>query len=285
MTNLKKQRLLELLADRTIFGVDENELMELEMLKNQFPDWEKDLSLELVAAAIGLSQLQISGELPSALRTKIFALADDHFGTVEEPRKIVTYTPTATESVRRIVETETKVSSWQWLGWAFAAAACIALAVVILTRSNDNKPPEIVKTPITAPTRAPELTAEQKSEQLLASAADAVKIPLINPKNDKEVVGEMVWSNAEQKGFAHFKNLPANDTAKETYQMWIVDGGRAEKKPLSAGVFNVRQSGEITVPVNAQLKVEKPQAIAVTVEKPGGVVVSDLGKVVATAKI
>ena len=285
MTDLQKQRLLELLADRAVSGLDENELMEVERLKRQLPDWDEDVSLELAAAAVGLAHLEIKDDLPAALRTKIFASADDYFKEFEEPSNVVKFTPrvgTAAESIRNVVETKT--SPWQWLGWAFAAAACVALAVILLTRPAD-KPPEIVKTPDTLPTSQTPVSIEQEREQFLAAAADKVTIPLANPKNEKEIVGEMVWSNAKQKGYARFSKLPVNDAAKETYQVWIVDETRDAKTPLSGGVFNVAKTGETVVAVNAQLEVKKPKMIAVTVEKPGGVVVSKLEKVVALAKI
>lgn len=285
MTELSKERLLELLTDQTVFGLDEKESMELKKIKKEFPDWDDDVSLELAAAAIGLSTLETKEELPSDLRMKIFASADEYFETHQASQKVLNFTPksnvnagaAATETVRTIVETKT--SPWQWLGWAFAAAACVALAFTLLTRPNNTT--EIVKTPETIQTPSPQLTVEQ----ILASATDAVKIPLANPKNEKEIVGEMVWSNAEQKGYARFTNLPVNDANKETYQLWIVDETQDAKTPISGGVFNVNKAGEVIVPVNAQLEVKKPKMIAVTVEKPGGVVVSKQEKVVALAKI
>ncbi len=287
MTNLEKERLLELLSDQAVFGLNEDELMEVERLKKQSPDWENDVSLELAAAAINLSHLEISEELPASLRTRIFAAADDYFEVLEEPQKSVNFTPTVSENagsstVRTVAETKT--SPWQWLGWAFAAAACIALAFTLLTRT-ENKTPDIAKNPTATPTPQTELSIEQKREQLMATATDKVVIPLTNPKNEKEIVGDMVWSNAEQKGYARFTNLPVNDAAKETYQLWIVDETQDAKTPLSGGVFNVGKTGEVIVPVNAQLEVKKPKVIAVTIEKPGGVVVSKQEKVVALAKI
>lgn len=292
MTDLQKERWLELLADQTVFGLNEKELMEAEKLKKQFPDWEQDITLELAAAAVGLSQLEVKEELPANLRTKIFATADNYFETLEASPKVLNFPPKvsknigslATERSNNIVETAPKSSPWQWLGWAFAAAACVALAFTLLTTRPD-RTPEIVKTPETIQTPPPELSIEQKREQLLTSAIDAVRIPLTNPKNQKEVVGDLVWSNAEQKGYARFSNLPVNDAAKETYQLWIVDETQDAKTPISGGVFNINQIGEVIVPVNAQLPVKKPKAIAVTVEKPGGVVVSKQEKVVALAKI
>lgn len=291
MTDLEKVRLLELLSDQAVFGLNEDELMEVERLKKQSPAWENDVSLELAAAAINLSQLEVKDDLPASLRAKIFAAADDYFEFLEESQKSVNFTPAVAESVnssatRNIneIKTETRISPWQWLGWAFAAVACVALAVTLLTRP-ESKIPEIAKNPPTIPIPQMELSIEQKREQLMATATDEVIIPLTNPKNEKEIVGDMVWSNAEQKGYARFTNLPVNDTGKETYQVWIVDETRDAKTPLSGGVFNVSKNGEVIVPVNAQLQVRKPKMIAVTVEKPGGVVVSKLEKVVALAKI
>lgn len=287
MTDLQKQRLLELLSDQAVFGLNEDELMELERLKKQSPDWEDDVSLELAAAAINLSHLEVNEELPANLRMRIFANADDFFESLEEPQKFVNSAPAISESgaaVKNVVEAETRISPWQWLGWAFAAVACIALAITLLTRP-ENKTPEIVKTPPVTPTPQAELSIGQKREQLMATATDKVIIPLTNPKNEKEVVGDMVWSNAEQKGFARFTNLPVNDAGKETYQLWIVDETQDAKTPLSGGVFNVSGNGEVIVPVNAQLQVKKPKMIAVTVEKPGGVVVSKQQRIVALAKI
>jgi hypothetical protein len=43
--------------------------------------------------------------------------------------------------------------------------------------------------------------------------------------------------------------------------------------------------GEVIIPINAKLKARKPAMFAVTVEKPGGVVVSDRKNIVALAKV
>ncbi|RMG03154.1 MAG: anti-sigma factor, partial [Acidobacteria bacterium] len=75
----------------------------------------------------------------------------------------------------------------------------------------------------------------------------------------------------------------ANDPSKETYQLWIVD--ESQKYPIDGGLFNVNTQGEIILPIDTRLKVEKPKMFAVTAEKPGGVVVSDLKRVMAVAKI
>lgn len=292
MKNLQKDRLLELLADQTIFGLSAEELMELEKSKKQFPEWEKDFSLELTAAAIGLFDLDVSDDLPASLRAEVFARADEFFAPQEELQNVVNFTPRtektigsmATETVGNITETAPTRPFWQWLGWAVAAAACVALAINLwTTRSRPQS--EIVQIPPVAQSPTPKLSAEQERSQLLAEADDTVEIPLADPKNAKEVLGEMVWSNSRQKGYARFRNLPANDIAKESYQLWIVDESQNPKTPISGGVFNISATGEVIVPIDPQLTVKKPVMIAITKEKPGGVVVSKQEKVVALAKI
>ena len=59
MTDEKKDRLLELLAEQMLFGLNEQELMELNQLKIQFPDWNSLDNFETAAVAISLSNLNI----------------------------------------------------------------------------------------------------------------------------------------------------------------------------------------------------------------------------------
>lgn len=292
MKDLQRERLLELLADQTIFGLTEEEGAELEQLKKQFPEWQRDFSFELTATAVALSDLEITEELPANLRTKLFADAEEFFSRPEESSKTVNFAPQketpddslATESAGNIIEVEPRPSIWQWLGWAVAAAACVALALNLWFTRNQ-KPIEIAKNPETIQTPTPELTAAQKRAQLLALAADAVQLPLTNPKNEKEILGDVVWSNSLQKGFVRVRGLPANNAAEETYQLWIVDETQNPKTPLSGGVFDVTAGSEVIVPIDAQLTVKKPVAIAVSKEKPGGVVVSAPERLVALAKV
>jgi len=289
MNDLREDRLLELLADRTIFGLSAEEEMELEQLKKPFADWGKDFSLELTAAAIGLSNLDVSEKLPANLRAQIFANADEFFSSFEKPPNVVNFTPRTnalTDSInaRSVVETIPNRPFWQWLGWAFAAAACVALAINLWTTRSRSES-EVVKNPTAVQTPTPKLSPELERTQLLAASGDTVKIPLADPKNAKEILGEMVWSNSLQKGYVRFNNLPANDIAKETYQLWIVDETQNSKTPISGGVFDIGKTGEVIIPIDPQLTVKKPLMIAVTKEKPGGVVVSAQEKIVALAKI
>lgn len=293
MKNLQKEKLLELLADQTVFGLSEEEFVELETLKEDFPEWEKDFSLELAATAIGLSHLDVEDDLPANLREKIFANADEFFSRMNQSEQPVNFAAQprdaanseAAENVTTVRQFEPSRSSiWNWMGWAVAATACVALAINIWsTRSRPQS--ETVQNQIAVQTPTPKLSAAEQRASLLAVTTDAVKIPLADPKNPQEILGEMVWSNSLQKGYARFNGLPANDVAKETYQLWIVDEAQNQKTPISGGVFNISTTGENIVPVDPQLIVKKPLVIAVSKEKPGGVVVSAPERIVALAKI
>jgi len=76
-----------------------------------------------------------------------------------------------------------------------------------------------------------------------------------------------------------------NDTTKETYQLWIFDKTQDPATPIDGGTFDIKSGGEVVIPVNAKLKAKGPQMFAITIEKPGGVVVSKRGKIAALAKV
>ena len=81
-----------------------------------------------------------------------------------------------------------------------------------------------------------------------------------------------------------FSGLPAKDPTKAQYQLWIVDPARDER-PVDGGVFNIpSDGGEVVVPIRAALRVDNPVAFVITVEQPGGVVVSKQEIVAAIAQ-
>lgn len=386
MNEIQKERLIELLTDETLFGLNEAESTELNKLKKQFPEWENDVSFELAAVAVGLTDLDVSEPLPANLRERVLADANEFFNQSEKARNVVRFPTKAKETVGASVGgaienaagIEAKRPFWQWLGWAVAAAACVALAVnlwliysrpaveqaetpktvqtperaevpetvktpeVIITpetaeipespkipaernetpenretarksesernRESARKPgivktpeisgtPNVVKTPeiavIPKVTATPETikpptipaSAAQQRAQLIASAPDIVQTSWTSAKGDKRVLGDVVWSNAQQKGYVRLRDLPALDPNQETYQLWIVDEAQSKKTLVSGGIFNVGQAGEVIVPINAQSRIRNPKSFAISKEKAGGVVVSKPNRVVAIAKI
>jgi hypothetical protein len=100
------------------------------------------------------------------------------------------------------------------------------------------------------------------------------------------VRGDVVWDARTQTGYMRFAGLRRNDPAIEQYQLWIFDARRDERYPVDGGVFDVRgDGGEVVVPIRARLPVGSPRAFAVTIERPGGVVVSDRSRVVVIARV
>ena len=80
-----------------------------------------------------------------------------------------------------------------------------------------------------------------------------------------------------------FDGMRVNDPSVEQYQLWIFDKNRDQAFPVDGGVFDVSSTGEVIVPISAKLHVDEPVLFAVTIEAPGGVVVSKRERIVVTA--
>jgi hypothetical protein len=100
-----------------------------------------------------------------------------------------------------------------------------------------------------------------------------------------EGAGDIVWDSRRQCGYLLLRGFVANDPSRARYQVWIYDGARDDRYPVHGGIFDVPPGrAEVVIPVKAALPVTKPTAFAVTVEKPGGAVVSMREKLVAFAR-
>jgi len=104
-----------------------------------------------------------------------------------------------------------------------------------------------------------------------------------NPGMDG-VTGDVVWSDANQRGYMLLRGLPANDPSVEQYQLWIVDSRRGLETRFNGGVFDVNSAGEAIVPIRSELKVDRPQLFAITIENPGGTGISDMKRRAVLAK-
>lgn len=269
MSQESEERLLDLLEKRAFYGLTSEERTELEQLSGN-----DDVSLDLTASAIALSELREIEPLPAHLRAQIESQANNFFA--ERP---------AAEP--RIIETHPKGSSagfWSWFGWAAAAAACVALAAnIYLTRINPIQVAGPGPTPVPASSLAP-LTPDQLRQQL-STLPDVARADIEPGKEQYKPTGQIVWSDAKQAGYIDIKGLPKNDPSKEQYQLWIFDQNQDPKTPIDGGVFDVNSDGEVMIPIDAKIRVKGPKVFAITVERPGGVVVSKQEKVAALAKV
>ena len=275
MNENTEEIMLDLLCKKAVYGLTEQEETQLAELQRDAGVGDDSASFERAVASIHLASLTtMYEEMPASLSDRIAADAERHFGI--EPA-----TPTMAVAV---TPEPSGTGGWfGWLGWAFATVAVVALA---LNLYYTRPPRDVVVNPGT-PTPTPEerLTPDQMRQRLIESAPDIARGNW-GAGNVKEVVpaGDIVWSDAKQAGYMRLSGLPVNDPNQSTYQLWIFDETQSDKTPIDGGTFNVNAQGEIIVPINAKLKPRNTKMYAITVEKPGGVVVSDRSKIVALAK-
>ncbi len=279
MNEEQQDTLFDLLMQKAVYGLDEAGHVELEAYDPAMADAEFN-SLELTAAAISIAGLSDEEPLPSHLYSKIEADAQRY---VLQPQTELPWPPPP-KTVASYDARSSSRSWFGWLGWAAAAAACIALAINIgLTRFQRV---EVAQVPPTV--EAPKaLTPAEMRDEMMRSTANMTKANWApgNVKDMKQVTGDVVWSDEKQAGYMRFRGLPVNDANKETYQLWIFDKTQDKATPIDGGTFDVNSDGEVVVPINAKLKAHGPEMFAITVEKPGGVVVSKREKIAALAKV
>ena len=275
MNEDKQEQMLDLLLKKAVHGLVAAEQRELDLFDAKTAA-EELRSFEMTAAAISVAGNSNEEHMPAHLYAKILAESEEFIGAAAPWPPVKIHGEEKAGSVG---------SSWfGWLGWAAAAAACIALAFNLwITPTPQNNQANIKPTP-----EAPKvLTPAQMRDEMMRSGVEMVKANL-SPGNMKElnaVAGDVVWSDVKQAGYVRVKGLPMNDKAKETYQLWIFDKTQDPRKPIDGGTFDVDSNGEVVIPIDAKLKAQGAAMFAITMEKAGGVVVSDRKKVAALAKV
>lgn len=158
-------------------------------------------------------------------------------------------------------------------GWA-AAAALLAGFLTTMGRVSDLEQ-GLVK-----------LEPKTQLARFQLTAADVIQLAWLPLGPESNVKGEVVWSDDSNDGFMRINGLPVNDPEQSQYQLWIFRGDdpAAEPHPVDGGVFDVAAGEEVIIPIEAKLYVGHAGTFAVTVEKPGGVVVSGRDQIVALAQ-
>lgn len=307
------QRAQELLLERATEGLDDREARELAQLGA-----DADISFDLAAASIDIATLRDIDDLPAGVADKVLVAAGVRPQASAIPSTLAGVMPSqlSMPSQSQIPSTlagvlparpipsspfppqptdappmpvidltearEKKRSRAPMIAAWTAAAAGIALAIgaVLWARNQEPKVKEVEVVKIT-PTPSP---SEARAE-LLATANDVTTLAWTATPDEaaKGASGDVVWSPSKQKGFMRFVGLAVNDPTKLQYQLWIFDKNRDQAFPVDGGVFDITPSGEVIVPITAKLPVGEPVLFAVTVEKPGGVVVSKRERIVVTA--
>ncbi len=275
MSDKLDERALELLCDRTLFGLSDEELRELERLAPEALSSSDASAFEFTAAQLSLINPD-NAELPQHLFDKILASSKPH---------VAAETNVFTAPRRDIVaEKQSSGAIWGWLGWAVAGAASIALAVNIFSPRSGT---EVVNVPKDPPVVEQKLTPYQLRQRLIDTEQGVLRADWSKGtfKDSEAISGDVVWSDKTQTGYMRISGLPANDKAKAQYQLWIFEDAKLEKFPKDGGVFDVDANGEVIIPIDAKIAVNNPKAFAITVEKPGGVVVSERGQIAGLAPV
>jgi hypothetical protein len=250
----------ELQTARLLYGLTEAEEAEFEFLARQLPAEQQD-RLEMVVAALDLAWSNMPSEkLPEHLRRAIHRQAEQLLAAKPDL------------SVVKPEIQNTKAIRWsKYLPW-LVSAACLLFAIMSWTLNQ--------------PAGKTTANLAQQRAELLALKDGILQVNWsAGPTPAGNASGDVVWSSARQTGFMRFRGLPANAPATEQYQLWIFDKNQSDKTPIDGGVFDITPGEEVIVAINPKLHVKEPFMFAITVEKPGGVVVSTRERLPLLAKI
>ena len=312
-------RLTALFVDDLLGSLDAQEAAELRALRARHPDFD-DGSVEAAVAALQVATAPVRDPLPAPLFARIAVDAADFFaGTPPGDGQGTTVrAPVEVPTVHRA-----RAPQWPLWGGGLAAGVIVAAVVILgdlhnhavrlagvpdghgLTEAppqienpappagepadagaTDRGGPEVTRVPPEVVT-AIDPAAERKA--FLATHRWVVQRSW-QPGNDPtglQVRGDVVWDPRSQTGFLRFVGLRRNNPMVEQYQLWIFDGRRDQKFPVDGGVFDAapNDSGEVVIPIRSKLHVDVALVFAVTVERPGGVVVSDRARLAAIANV
>ncbi len=127
-------------------------------------------------------------------------------------------------------------------------------------------------------------TLHEQFEQFVAAGHPVEPWAPTNPED--AVSGGVAWDDELNTGYMEISGLPTNDPKVEQYQLWIFRTGdpTSEPHPVDGGVFDVTSGDQVIVPIDAKLNVGHASIFAITIEEPGGVVVSDRTRLPLLAK-
>lgn len=301
---LDNDRLVNLLVQRAVDGtLNAGERMELKQLLEQRPYGDSDL-FDRTAAALLVAGAPDDEPLPRALRNKLIQQADAFTATAprtvvtsigpqraqpvpqirrpaapavkreppqyrEPPQEMFHEIPDELEPVRRFAAEH---AAW------FAVAASVMLALIGWWPRITGNSEQVAAVP-----------SLQEQREQLATKPSSVRREwtATSERAAQGAKGDVVWDPETQQGFVRFSGLAPNDPRKQQYQLWIFDASRGDKYPVDGGVFDIppNAQGEVLVPIQARLPVRDAAMFAVTLERAGGVVVSEREHIVVLAKV
>ena len=260
------ERLDDLLVQRATEGLAEAERHELDELIARLPGIDAR-GFERAAAAVQLAALPRIDALPPSLAQRVARDAEQYFTASRMQADKPSAAAAMPVSAFRPRQSDRSINpSWAWL----AAAAALVLAIAGWWPGTDLSRP----------------TPELQMAELIEQGALHLEWMATADPAAAGAAGDLVWSPASQSGFMRFRGLAANEADRFQYQLWIFDADRDERYPVDGGVFDIPPgSDEVIVPIDARLSVGNAVLFAVTVEAPGGVVVSSRDRIALVAEV
>jgi hypothetical protein len=306
------ERLCDLLTLRAIEGLSEEERKELQELAANHPEFDPD-EFDRVAASLALAGLRVE-PMPAALRARIEADAKAWFAEAGEPPAVETR-PAAGQAVGPgsvvTLPARRPPAATVWGGWLAAAAAMVVAVIgwlqvdslsrerAALAARQASLEGSVNRLERALAGKEAELAGKEAELAGLQPAAPAALLARLEGLPDTLVLpwaatgdpsatgagGAVIWSESEQAGLMRIHGLAPNDPAVAQYQLWIFDAGRDDRFPVDGGVFDVPAGGEeALVPIRARLPVGEAVLFAITVEGPGGTVVSSRERIALVAQ-
>jgi len=261
-------RVEDLLVKRSLEGLNEAEAAELRALVDKFPRVDV-AAFDRAVAAISVSHVSMTHAMPATL----YAAIETTGKRIVAQKAAVT--PSRFAAARSTGRPERSRSSPRRsslpsvIPWLVAAAS---LTVAIVSWWPVQPSPSIAD-------------AARHRSLLIASGAQLRLWTATEDPTAASASGDVVWDAVTQQGYLRIAMLRPNAPDDYQYQLWIFDSERDERFPVDGGVFDIPAgSSEVYVPISAKLPVSHAVMFVVTLEKPGGVVVSGRERVALLAE-
>ncbi|MDZ4756138.1 MAG: anti-sigma factor [Phycisphaerae bacterium] len=245
--------LAELRCDRALIGLEDNaasrlrELLDIEGLAD-------DESLELAAAALDVALFSPGDAAAESMPAHVSAACKRRMTALRRP--IAPRRSGLSDRSRRPAPAVVSPSRWSpRFGWLVAAALALAWVAFqnrqLLIEPGDPR------------------------ARLLSAGATSIGLSRTDDPLCRNAHGEMTWHADRQEGRLFITGLAVNDPAHVQYQLWIFDATRDQRYPVDGGVFDMPSEGMTKITIKPAIPVREATLFAVTVEPPGGSVVSD----------
>jgi len=252
-------RLDELLAESMVRALAAEETRELESLAGAETETLVASAEQAAVATLVAFADEDPASMPADLQSKLLQQAQTHFAQAQtEPHSESGNTPQHGD----VLPGPGSKPSSVVFPWLLAAAASIAAIFGWFPVGGAGGP----------------ASASEQFQGMIAQApTDMLRLDwtVLEDPASEGASGELLWSDTEQRGYMRFDGLQSNDPTVSQYQLWIFDDKTDTATPVDGGVFDIPAgTGEIIVAIDPKIKIKEAFQFAITVEKPGGVVVS-----------